>query len=51
MTFSAFKLLYMKLTINKMDGHDLSNTAHYPSIKWMGVALVTQHIVNACQED
>ena len=22
---------------------------HLPSIKWMGVAILTQHIVNACQ--
>ena len=22
---------------------------HFPSIKWMGVAILTQHVVNACQ--
>ena len=22
-----------------------------PSIKWMGMALVTQHVMNICQED
>ena len=22
---------------------------HLPSIKWMGMAILTQHIVNACQ--
>ena len=22
---------------------------HLPSIKWMGVAILTQHVVNACQ--
>ena len=27
-SFSCFQLLYMTLTIDKMDGHDLINTAH-----------------------
>ena len=25
-------------------------TRHFPSIKWMGMAILTQHVMNACQE-
>ena len=25
--------------------------SHLPSIKWMGMAILTQHVVNACQGD